>query len=202
MRSRCGSGLPSTVMRSLRRDVERRRGDRRAVDRHPAGRDPGLGLAPRGKARPRDHLGDALGRLGAPAAAPSAAGRGSEVFSRLPRNFRPRCAAVCCRLMRSSGPVMPGFMPGSHVFIHGWAIEVVEPCRPSWTLALDEARKAQAAGEVPVGCVIVRDGAVIAARRQPHAGRPRSDRACGAAGDPRRRRRRSAPSGSPTATSM
>jgi tRNA(adenine34) deaminase len=30
-------------------------------------------------------------------------------------------------------------------------------------LALDEARKAQALGEVPVGCVIVRDGAVIAA---------------------------------------
>ena len=29
-------------------------------------------------------------------------------------------------------------------------------------MALDEARKAQAAGEVPVGCVIVRDGAVIA----------------------------------------
>jgi tRNA(adenine34) deaminase len=30
-------------------------------------------------------------------------------------------------------------------------------------LALDEARKAQDLGEVPVGCVIVRDGAVIAA---------------------------------------
>ena len=29
-------------------------------------------------------------------------------------------------------------------------------------IALDEARAAQAAGEVPVGCVIVRDGAVIA----------------------------------------
>jgi tRNA(adenine34) deaminase len=29
-------------------------------------------------------------------------------------------------------------------------------------LALTEARSAQAAGEVPVGCVIVRDGAVIA----------------------------------------
>jgi len=28
--------------------------------------------------------------------------------------------------------------------------------------ALDEARKAEAAGEVPVGCVIVRDGTVIA----------------------------------------
>jgi tRNA(adenine34) deaminase len=30
-------------------------------------------------------------------------------------------------------------------------------------LALDEARKAQSHGEVPVGCVIVRDGVVIAA---------------------------------------
>jgi tRNA(adenine34) deaminase len=30
-------------------------------------------------------------------------------------------------------------------------------------LALDEARKAQSRGEVPIGCVIVRDGAVIAA---------------------------------------
>ena len=29
--------------------------------------------------------------------------------------------------------------------------------------ALDEARKAQAVGEVPVGCVIVHDGAVLAA---------------------------------------
>ena len=30
-------------------------------------------------------------------------------------------------------------------------------------LALDEARKAQVLGEVPIGCVIVRDGMVIAA---------------------------------------
>jgi tRNA(adenine34) deaminase len=30
-------------------------------------------------------------------------------------------------------------------------------------MALDEARKAQSLGEVPVGCVIVRDGVVIAA---------------------------------------
>ena len=30
-------------------------------------------------------------------------------------------------------------------------------------LALEEARKAQSAGEVPIGCVIVRDGMVIAA---------------------------------------
>ena len=39
------------------------------------------------------------------------------------------------------------------------------------------------------------------ARRQPHAARPRSDRACRDAGDPRGRRARSAPSGSPTAIS-
>ena len=30
-------------------------------------------------------------------------------------------------------------------------------------LALDEARKAQSLGEVPIGCVIVRDGAIVAA---------------------------------------
>jgi tRNA(adenine34) deaminase len=30
-------------------------------------------------------------------------------------------------------------------------------------LALDEARKAQSLGEVPIGCVVTRDGAVIAA---------------------------------------
>jgi len=29
-------------------------------------------------------------------------------------------------------------------------------------LALDQARAAGAAGEVPVGCVVVRDGAIIA----------------------------------------
>ncbi len=51
-------------------------------------------------------------------------------------------------------------------------------------LALDEARAAVAAGEVPVGCVIVRDGEVIAQARQPHARRPRSDRALRDAGDP------------------
>ena len=43
------------------RDVERWRGDGLAVDRHAAGRDPRLGLAARRHARPRHHLGDALG---------------------------------------------------------------------------------------------------------------------------------------------
>jgi tRNA(adenine34) deaminase len=33
---------------------------------------------------------------------------------------------------------------------------------PFMELALDEARKAQGRGEVPIGCVIVRDGTVIA----------------------------------------
>ena len=39
-------------------------------------------------------------------------------------------------------------------------------------LALDEARKAQDLGEVPIGCVIVRDGTVIAAA----GNRPLTDR--------------------------
>ena len=38
-------------------------------------------------------------------------------------------------------------------------------------MAFDEARAAAARGEVPVGCVIVRDGDGGGARRQPHAGR-------------------------------
>jgi tRNA(adenine34) deaminase len=42
---------------------------------------------------------------------------------------------------RGRGEIMPSFMD----------------------LALDEARKAQDRGEVPVGCVIVRDGAIVAA---------------------------------------
>jgi tRNA(adenine34) deaminase len=66
---------------------------------------------------------------------------------------------------------MPGFMPGSHVFLclgvykdvagrnksgHGQAM-------PSFMdLAFEQARAAQAAGEVPIGCVIARDGTVIA----------------------------------------
>ena len=44
-------------------DVERRRGNHRAVDRHPAGRDPGFGLAAGGEASAGDHLGDALAGL-------------------------------------------------------------------------------------------------------------------------------------------
>jgi len=70
---------------------------------------------------------------------------------------------------------MPGFMPGIHVFIHGMANKDVDgrdksghdggsASMPSFMdLALDHARAAGAAGEVPVGCVIVRDGQVIAA---------------------------------------
>src|SRR6185503_19686043 len=63
---------------------------------------------------------------------------------------RSSCSSSCPALCRTATPLytagpsrcgMPSFME----------------------LALDEARKAQDAGEVPIGCVIVRDGAVIAA---------------------------------------
>jgi tRNA(adenine34) deaminase len=49
---------------------------------------------------------------------------------------------------------MPGFMPGIHVFIQRSMATFME-------MALQEARAAQAAGEVPVGCVIVREGAAL-----------------------------------------
>ena len=39
-------------------------------------------------------------------------------------------------------------------------------------MALDEARAAAKRGEVPVGCVIVRDGAVLARAGNRDAGRP------------------------------
>ena len=42
------------------RDVERGRGNHRAVDGDAAGGDPGLGLAARGKPGACDHLGDAF----------------------------------------------------------------------------------------------------------------------------------------------
>jgi tRNA(adenine34) deaminase len=65
---------------------------------------------------------------------------------------------------------MPGFMPGIHAFIQRRPLKTwmagagLEEFVPSFMeLALDEARKARDTGEVPVGCVIVRDGAVVAA---------------------------------------
>ena len=63
MRSRLGSGSPSTLMRSVGGDIERGRDDHRAVDGDAPGGDPGLRLAARGKPGAGDHLGDALAGL-------------------------------------------------------------------------------------------------------------------------------------------
>jgi tRNA(adenine34) deaminase len=66
---------------------------------------------------------------------------------------------------------MAGLDPAIHVFLTAACIKTWMPgTRPGMTEfmqsfmddALVEARAAQAAAEVPVGCVIVRDGAVIA----------------------------------------
>jgi tRNA(adenine34) deaminase len=68
---------------------------------------------------------------------------------------------------------MAGLVPAIHVFYAIPCIKAWMPgTRPGMTvlmalpffmsLALDEARAAAARGEVPVGCVIVRDGGVIA----------------------------------------
>ena len=71
---------------------------------------------------------------------------------------------------------MPGFMPGIHVFIHGETHKDVdgrdEPGHDArgeimaasfMEQALQQARAAAAVGEVPVGCVVVQSGVVIAA---------------------------------------
>jgi tRNA(adenine34) deaminase len=52
--------------------------------------------------------------------------------------------------------VVPGFKSRTHAFIHGAMSSFMD-------IAVAQARAAQEAGEVPVGCVIVRDGVVIAA---------------------------------------
>ena len=69
-------------------------------------------------------------------------------------------------------------------------------------MALDEARAAAAAGEVPVGCVIVRDGEVVARAGNRTLARPRPDRACRVAGDPPGGIDARLASGSPIAISM
>ena len=63
MRSRVRQRLAVDRDAVRRRDIERRRGDDRAIDGDAAGRDPGLGLAARRKPGARDHLGDALAAL-------------------------------------------------------------------------------------------------------------------------------------------
>jgi tRNA(adenine34) deaminase len=58
---------------------------------------------------------------------------------------------------------MPGFMPGLPVFIKRKSEMTRLMSAPSFMdVALDEARAAKAAGEVPVGCAIVRGSEVIA----------------------------------------
>jgi tRNA(adenine34) deaminase len=51
---------------------------------------------------------------------------------------------------------MFGFMPGIRAFIHRAMSSFMD-------MAMEEARTARALGEVPVGCVIVRDGIVVSA---------------------------------------
>jgi tRNA(adenine34) deaminase len=69
---------------------------------------------------------------------------------------------------------MAGLVPAIHVLLYGACIKTWMPgTRPGMTefgmpqpsfmsLALEEARAAAERGEVPIGCVIVRDGEVVA----------------------------------------
>ena len=108
-------------------DIERRRGNDRAVDRHAPVRDPAFGLAARAQARPRHHLGDAV--------------------------------AVLVVWSRSCGP---------------WLVSRIRECliaefrgchecrHHSWILRWKRPAPPPARGEVPVGCVIVADGVIVA----------------------------------------
>lgn len=54
---------------------------------------------------------------------------------------------------------------------HGWAMRDESPDERFMRVALAEAARAEAAGEVPVGAVIVRDGQVVAAAGNAPIGR-------------------------------
>ena len=54
---------------------------------------------------------------------------------------------------------------------HGWAMRDESPDERFMRMALAEAARAEAAGEVPVGAVIVRDGQVVAAAGNAPVGR-------------------------------
>ena len=136
-----------------RRDVERRRRDQLAVDGDPAGGDPFLGLAARGEPRACDRAGNALAVLvgivfsfirswpGLCLASMSFTAVYKEVDARhKPALGRPKAGL--------DGRDKPGNGNG--------------PMATFMEMALDEARAAGEAGEVPVGCVIVHDGAVLA----------------------------------------
>ena len=122
VRSFCGSGLPSTVILSVA--VTFSAGDvilLPLTDTRPASIQ---ASASRREARPARAITLAMRSAAlAGGSGTSTAGFGSVVLSRLPRKGRPRWwpAGLCCldRVIRSF--VMPGFMPGIHVFIHGWA---------------------------------------------------------------------------------
>ena len=120
--------------------IARRRCDLFAVDRDPAGGDPGLGLAPRRQPGARDRLGDA--------------------FALVLLAF----VALACHdsgLIAEAAPRVPNAI-SAFKRVYAIAHDPENPMPSFMDLALDEARAAVAAGEVPVGCVIVRDGEVIA----------------------------------------
>src|SRR5262245_13329794 len=109
-----------------RADVDGGRRDHGAVDRHPAGRDPGFRLAPRRQPGARDHLGDALTRSALPGLA-------------LARHGKTR----------------------GYLLLHSKDFGAKRAVTSFMDEALLEAHAAAEAGEVPVGCVIVRNNAVI-----------------------------------------
>ena len=141
VRSRTSSGLPSTGDAVGLGHVERRRADLLAVDADPPGGDPGLRLTPRGEPGARDHLGDAFTLV-------------LPTFVALARHDSGLIAEAAARVL---------IQKRVHARLdHAMARGDRSPMPCLMDLALDEARAAVAAGEVPVGCGYRARGEVVA----------------------------------------
>ena len=171
--------------------VERRRGNLRAVDRDPAGGDPGLRLPARGEPDPRHHLGDALGRLW----------RGRRRFRghrARDRRFSAACRGICDR--GADGPwglgsyrpwgssLRPALCRAATPLYTGHGAVIHGTCTGRGP---GRARRRRGPGRLRDRARRPRDRS----SRQPHPHRPRSDRPRRDGGDPRRPQPRSAPNG-------
>ena len=188
MRSRAGSGSPSTVILSRSVTLTAGEVEHRAVERDAAFGDHRLGVAARGDAGAGDHLGDAvlLRRLASPPSGGGALVAGAAAIG----------PAVVPAVVGHAGLIAEPRWRGERT-----ADNAGETPLDPMGLALAEARAAAAAARCRSAPSIVKDGAVVAARRQPppraQAIRPPMPRCWRSAPPPRR----SATSGSSAAIS-
>ena len=126
-------------------DVHRRRGDRLAVDRDPAGGDPLLGVAARAQAGARHHLGDAVAMVGKrPCRTARPGGRDGQACC----GGRRCCGSLRAVLASSSGALGKHPVDGSYPCRIGLRLESFAfEHDPAWKSAIFRDQ----AGSAPVG---------------------------------------------------